>query len=134
MRLRQQTVLITAFACIALTAGCDQPNRSADSAAQKLDRAGEKLDRAGEKLAATTKDVASKAADSADDAALTAKVKAALFAEPGIKTLQIDVETQHAVVTLQGSVDSETLRQRAVTIAGSLSGVRQVVDKLVVKS
>ena len=43
-------------------------------------------------------------------------------------------QTQNAVVTLQGSVDSETLRQRAVTIAGSLSGVRQVVDKLAVKS
>jgi hyperosmotically inducible periplasmic protein len=127
MRLRQQTLLIAVLACIALAAGCDQQNRAAESAGQKLDRA-------GEKVAAATKDVASKAADSADDAALTAKVKAALFAEPGIKTLQIDVETQHAVVTLQGSVDSETLRQRAVTIAGSLSGVRQVVDKLVVKS
>jgi len=127
MRLRQQTLVIAVLACIALAAGCDQQNRTAESAGQKLDRA-------GEKVAAATKDVASKAADSADDAALTAKVKAALFAEPGIKTLQIDVETQHAVVTLQGSVDSETLRQRAVTIAGSLSGVRQVVDKLVVKS
>lgn len=127
MKPRQQIAATVVVACIALVAGCDQPNRSAESASQKLDRA-------GEKVAATTKDVASKAAESADDAALTAKVKAALFAEPGIKTLQIDVQTEHAIVTLQGSVDSETLRQRAVTIAGSLSGVRQVVDKLVVKT
>ncbi len=61
-------------------------------------------------------------------------MKAALFAEPGLKTLQIDVATRDAVVTLAGSVDSEVLHQRAVQIAGSLSGVSQVVDKLVVKS
>ena len=69
-----------------------------------------------------------------DDAALTAKVKAALFAEPGLKTLQIDVETHEAVVTLAGSVDSDVLHQRALQIAGSLTGVRQVIDKLVVKT
>jgi hyperosmotically inducible periplasmic protein len=135
MRIREQAVAIAILASAALiAAGCDQQNRSSETAGQKSETAGQKIDRAGDKIAATTKDVATKAADTADDAALTAKVKAALFAEPGIKTLQIDVETQNAVVTLQGSVDSETLRQRAVTIAGSLSGVRQVVDKLVVKS
>jgi len=128
MTIRERTLEVALIASAALiAAGCDQQNRSSETAGQKIDRA-------GDKIAATTKDVATKAANTADDAALTAKVKAALFAEPGIKTLQIDVETQNAVVTLQGSVDSETLRQRAVTIAGSLSGVRQVVDKLAVKS
>jgi len=128
MRIRQRTLAVALLASAALiAAGCDQQNRSSETASQKIDRA-------GDKIAATTKDVATKAAVTTDDTALTAKVKAALFAEPGIKTLQIDVETQNAVVTLQGSVDSETLRQRAVTIAGSLSGVRQVVDKLAVKS
>ena len=107
--------------------GCDQQRHPADTAGQKVDRA-------ADQVAATTKDVASKAANVVDDAALTVKVKAALFAEPGLKTLQIDVETRDAVVTLAGSVDSDVLHRRAVQIAGSLSGVRQVVDKLVVKA
>ena len=85
-------------------------------------------------MRAASKDVAAKTANVVDDAALTAKVKAALFAEPGLKTLQIDVATRDGVVTLAGSVDSDVLHHRAVQIAGAMSGVNQVVDKLVVKS
>ena len=96
--------------------------------------AGEKVDRATNEVAAKTKNIAANAASVVDDAALTAKVKAALFAEPGLKTLQIDVETHDAVVTLAGSVDSDVLHKRALQIAGSLIGVRQVVDKLIVKA
>ena len=115
------------IASVALTAGCDRDQHSAQTAGQKIDRA-------GNQVAATTKDIAAKATNAVDDAALTAKVKAALFAEPGLKTLQIDVETHDAVVTLAGTVDSDVLHRRAVQIAGALSGVRQVVDKLVVKA
>jgi osmotically-inducible protein OsmY len=107
-------------------AGCDQRHPT--------ETAGQKLDRATQEVAASTKEAASKTAAALDDAALTTKVKAALFAEPGLKTLQIEVETHDQVVTLAGSVDTPTLRDRAVTIAGSLDGVRQVIDKLVVKA
>jgi hyperosmotically inducible protein len=125
-------------AAVALIAtGCDQKH-PAQSTGQAIDRAadtaGQKIDRAGKEVATATKDVAAKTANVVDDAALTAKVKAALFAEPGLKTLQIDVETHDAVVTLAGSVDSDVLHKRAVEIAGAMSGVSQVVDKLVVKS
>jgi osmotically-inducible protein OsmY len=116
------------LAAVAPTAtGCDQDRHSAQTAGQKVDRA-------ANQVAARTKDLAANAANVVDDAALTAKVKAALFAEPGLKTLQIDVETHDAVVTLAGSVDSDVLHRRAVQIAGALSGVRQVVDKLLVKA
>jgi osmotically-inducible protein OsmY len=115
-------------AAAALSAsGCDQQRHPAEAAGQKVDRA-------ANQVAAATKDIAANAANVVDDAALTAKVKAALFAEPGLKMLQIDVETHDAIVTLSGSVDSDLLHRRAVQIAGALSGVRQVVDKLVVKA
>jgi hyperosmotically inducible periplasmic protein len=109
-----------------IAAGCEQKPAG--------DTAGRKLDRATQDVAATTKDAANKTAAVLDDGAITAKVKAALFAEPGLKTLQIEVDTHGAVVTLSGSVDTAELRDRAVKIAGSFEGVRQVVDKLVVKS
>jgi hypothetical protein len=114
-------------ASVALLAGCDQDRHSAQTAGQKVDRT-------ANEVAATTKDIAANAANVVDDAALTAKVKAALFAEPGLKTLRIDVETHDAVVTLAGTVDSDVLHRRAVQIAGAMSGVRQVVDELVVKA
>ncbi len=135
----QRSLVIAGLASLALiAAGCDQQRHPAETAGQKIDRAaetaGEKIDRAGNEAAEKTKVAAAKAAGVLDDAALTAKVKAALFAEPGLKTLQLEVETHDGVVTLAGAVDSPVLRQRAVEIAGAMLGVRQVVDKLVVKS
>ena len=92
------------------------------------------MDRATDKVAAATKETANKVENVADDAAVTTKVKAAILAEPGLKSLQINVDTKDAVVTLEGTVDNDSLKQRAVQIANSTTGVRQVVDKLSVKS
>ena len=137
--MRQRSLRVAILASLALIAlGCDQQRQSSETAGQKIDRAAEtakqKIDRAGNEAADRTKEAAAKAGSAVDDAALTAKVKAALFAEPGLKTLQIEVETHDGVVTLAGAVDSAILRQRAVEIAGAMMGVRQVNDKLVVKS
>ena len=125
MQWRGTGLALCAALALAIT-GCDQRKPG--------ETAGQKLDRATQDAAATTKDAAAQAGAALDDSAITAKVKAALFAEPGLKTLQIEVDTHDSVVTLSGSVDTPELRERAVKIAGSLNGVRQVVDKLVVKS
>ena len=112
---------------IALTAtGCDQRNTS--------ETVGQKLDRATDKVAASGSDAANKTAEVMDDTALTAKVKAAILAEPGLRSLQIGVETRDAVVTLSGAVDSPPLKERARQVAQSVAGVRDVVDNLVAKS
>ena len=126
MKRGQLTVFLACAGLAAALAGCDQqhPNETT----------GQKLDRATQDVKASTKEAASKTAAALDDGAVTAKVKAAIFAEPGLKSLQIEVETHDAVVTLTGSVDTADMRERAVKIAGSLDGVRQVVDKLVVKA
>lgn len=124
----QAHVRCAALAGLALiAAGCDRAARAPETVEQKIDHA-------ADKAVASTKAAASKAAHATEDATLTTKVKAALFAEPGIKTREIDVETRDAVVTLHGNVESDTLRQRAVRLAGETSGVNQVIDKLVVKS
>ncbi len=85
----QRSLVIAGLASLALiAAGCDQQRHPAETAGQKIDRAaetaGEKIDRAGNEAAEKTKVAATKAAGVLDDAALTAKVKAALFAEPGL--------------------------------------------------
>jgi len=96
--------------------------------------AGQKLDRNVEKVASATDRATTQAAVAVDDAAITTKVKTAVLAEPGLKTLQIDVDTKNGVVTLSGTVDSPTLKERATQIAQNVSGVRSVVDNLAVKS
>lgn len=95
---------------------------------------GQKMDRTADKVAATTSDATAKVATAADDTAITAKVKAALIAEPGLKSTEINVDTKEATVTLSGTVASNELRDRAKQIASSTSGVKNVVDNLVVKS
>jgi osmotically-inducible protein OsmY len=51
-----------------------------------------------------------------------------------LKSLQINVDTNSATVTLSGNVDNADLRDRAKQIASSTSGVKSVIDQLTVKS
>jgi hyperosmotically inducible periplasmic protein len=70
-----------------------------------------------------------------DDAAITGKVKTALMAEPGIRSLKIDVDTKNGVVTLNGTVDTAEQKDRALQVAQNVNGVKSVViDNLQVKS
>jgi osmotically-inducible protein OsmY len=69
----------------------------------------------------------------ADDAAITAKVKAAILAEPGLESLQIGVETYKDVVELSGFVDSNQVKTHAGNVAAGVHGVRSVRNELVVK-
>lgn len=70
----------------------------------------------------------------ADDAAITAKVKAALVAEPDVKGLAIDVDTSGNVVSLKGFVPNDDTRKRAEQIASRVDGVKEVKNSLVVKA
>jgi osmotically-inducible protein OsmY len=122
------TLLVTALAAATLlTVGCEQrsPGNTASRPADQTTTA---------KIEAKTSQVADKVAMVADDTAITAKVKAAILAEPGLKSLQINVDTKDATVTLSGNVDSDMLRDRAKQIATSTEGVRNVVDNLTVKT
>jgi len=69
-----------------------------------------------------------------DDAAITAKVKAALVADPETKARDIDVKTYRGVVQLSGFVDSTAERRDATRIARNEKGVRSVQDELQVQS
>jgi hypothetical protein len=73
-------------------------------------------------------------AEAVTDPALTAKVKTALVAEPGLKSTAIEVTTKDAVVTLTGTVDSSTERAKARMVAENVQGVKNVVDNLSLKS
>lgn len=115
---------------------CDKPG-SAESAGKKIDQTideagkqiGETVDKVGEKL--DEKSV--KAGVTIDDAEISLKVKAAIFAEPGLKTLQISVDTVKGIVTLSGSVDSLPSSNRAEALASAVAGVKQVENRLVPK-
>ena len=80
------------------------------------------------------KNAAESMGNAAGDAAITAKVKAKILAEPGLKSLSINVDTKDSTVTLSGDVSSEQARDKAKQIAMSTDGVKNVVDNLNVKA
>jgi osmotically-inducible protein OsmY len=66
------------------------------------------------------------ASEAADDTAITAKVKSSLIADPIVSATAIDVDTLGGMVSLNGIVTSEQERQRAIQLARSTQGVKQV--------
>ncbi|MHB8708181.1 MAG: BON domain-containing protein [Desulfuromonadales bacterium] len=68
-----------------------------------------------------------------DDTVITTKVKAAIFEEPTLKTLQINVETRNGVVQLSGFVDNAQSVTKAAAVARTVKGVISVKNDLIVK-
>jgi osmotically-inducible protein OsmY len=68
-----------------------------------------------------------------DDSVITTKVKAAIFNEATLKTLQINVKTFKGVVQLSGFVDSAQSVKKAGDVAGTVEGVKEVKNDLIVK-
>jgi hyperosmotically inducible protein len=119
---------------LGLTA-CNKPG-PAETAGKKFDQTveeankkiGEAADKTGEKMAEQSE----KAGVAINDATITAKVKAAIFNEPGLKTLQISVDTVKGVVTLNGTVDSQQSSDKAKALAAAVSSVKEVENRLVI--
>lgn len=68
-----------------------------------------------------------------DDSVITTKVKSAILGDPTLKVMQISVETYQGKVQLSGFVDSPQSAQRAGQVAGSVAGVKEVQNNLIVK-
>lgn len=68
-----------------------------------------------------------------DDTVVTAKVKAAIFNDPTLKSAEINVETFKGVVQLSGFVNSREDINKAVTVARQVPGVTSVKNDMRLK-
>jgi osmotically-inducible protein OsmY len=84
--------------------------------------------------APTTQDRANNR-EAVSDSTVTGKVKTALAADVGLKTMtNVHVETDKGgVVTLKGNVDNADMKKRAGEVAKKVSGVKSVKNQLQVK-
>jgi len=87
---------------------------------------------AQEKLDETHKD--NSIGDRIDDASITARVKLAFAKDPAVSAYKLDVDTSRGIVTLSGPVKTSTEAQRAISVAESVHGVKQVNSVLTVGS
>ena len=114
---------------------CNKPG-PAETAGKNIDRsidqAGKKIGETSDKIGEKMSEQGAKAGVAIADTEITAKVKAAIFAEPGLKTLQISVDTVKGVVTLTGSVKSQSNSDMAKALAVAVHGVKDVDNRLLV--
>lgn len=137
-------------------AGCGEKPGPAESAGKKIDQAtaeaiqkmneatGKAVKELNETAAKLNKEVgeasiklgeeSKKVGEVFDDATITSKVKAAIFAESSLKSLQINVDTARGVVTLSGSVDSQASSDLAEQLASAVAGVKKVNNHLKLKT
>ena len=68
-----------------------------------------------------------------DDSVITTRVKAAIFKEKALKTMQINVNTYKGMVQLSGFVDSSKDMAKAGDVAQGVDNVVSVKNDLIVK-
>jgi len=68
-----------------------------------------------------------------DDNVITAQVKSALIADPGVKGFDFKVDTHKGEVQLSGFVDDQVQIDRAIAIARHVEGVQGVDNKVTLK-
>ena len=110
-----------------------EAKEDAAKAKEKTKDAGEKTKDVSKEAAQKTKDAAVKTKDVTADASITAAVKTKFLGDPKVAGLKIDVDTKDNVVTLTGTVSSAAEKAEAIRLAKTTTGVKSVVDKLVVK-
>lgn len=92
-----------------------------------------KVDRAvNDTLAERAKKGMRRTGEAIDDAWITTKVKWFFLGDNLLKGSSINVDTKDRVVTLNGTVKTETGRARAVALANDTDGVTKVVDRLTI--
>ena len=111
----------------------DDTKETAAKVKEKSKDAGDKTKEVSKDAAQKTKDAAVKTKDVTADASITSAVKTKLLADTKVGGLKIDVDTKDNVVTLTGTVNSAAEKAEAIRLAKTTTGVKSVVDKLVVK-
>ena len=133
----QSKAILIAFSLLLTlgVSGCDQPG-SAEQAGKKIDDAasetGKKVDATVDKYEDKMTEQTAKSAQSWNDTEVTAKVKAEFLSEPGLKSMDISVNTVQGMVTRTGTVDSRINSDKASARAMAISGVKGVINQLVV--
>jgi len=69
-----------------------------------------------------------------DDATITTKIKAEFLKDSDVSAFKVKVKTKKGVVWLRGTVNSQAIADKAVSIAQGVDGVKDVKSKIKVKA
>jgi hyperosmotically inducible periplasmic protein len=134
-----KAIIVIAAAALALPAYAQQKQDTLPNAqerAQNRDKVQNQVDKAESKLPDANERAQNreKVSSTAASATLTTKVKSALAADVGLKTMtNIDVDSNNGVVTLKGRVDTADQKKQAEKVAKQVDGVKSVKNQLKVE-
>ncbi|HVN88795.1 MAG TPA: BON domain-containing protein [Candidatus Binataceae bacterium] len=106
----------------------------AQSASSSFHKAGEETESAGSSAGHAIANAFHGTVTASEDTAITAKVKTRLHDNDVTKGKDIHVTTVAGVVTLRGTVSSEAISSEAAKITESTGGVKEVKNRLKVRS
>lgn len=104
-----------------------------DRTAAAVDNTRDRTATAANNAANTARNTTAAAGDAVSDTVITTKVKADLAADPGVKAMDVHVETVKGVVMLSGFVPSKAEADKAVQLARGVKGVTEVKSSIQVK-
>jgi hyperosmotically inducible periplasmic protein len=84
--------------------------------------------------AGCSRDDGKTAGQTIDDSAISAKVKAAFAKDPGVRAVDVKVDTHLGAVQLSGWADSAEEKARAEQLAKAVPGVKSVENKIALKT
>jgi len=111
----------------------DATKAAGDKALDATKAAGDKTSEVAQKAADKTKGAVIVTGNAVTDTWITGKLKAKFADETVLKGSDISISTSAHVVTLTGTVGTNTAKDRAGAIAGGTDGVVDVVNKLIVR-
>ena len=134
------SVLVSVTVALALSA-CGRKDAGDQTAGQKLDSAiattQQKADEAKavakeqiSEIKSDAKDATAKLDAKSRDAGITVGVNAALTRDSALSAMRINVDTSDGRVTLTGPAPDQAARDRATSLAQSVSGVTSVDNRL----
>ena len=101
-----------------------------DDLERRTERGAAEVEQEGREAADRIGNAAGGAGSAVTDAALTSAVKAKFLADTTVKGLNIDVDTDAGMVTLNGTVSSRAEADRALMLARNTEGVKGVHDNM----
>ena len=119
--------LTISLAACDLQSKADPPGKSFDNLVENAGR-----DRDAARAPAPVRQGMNQSEAPAPDAVLEERVKAALSADPGLRSVTVDVKSDDGVITLFGTADSPATSHQAAMVALNVDGVRSVRNEMVI--
>ncbi|MFV1466831.1 BON domain-containing protein [Idiomarina sp. HB] len=111
--------------------GCSEAET--EKAESKAESAMQETEEKAKEAKSYTEQKAKDAGEYVDDAVITTKVKAVIFEDDNLSSMDINVETNNGIVQLSGFVDNEADIDTAENLTATVKGVKDIENDIQVR-